>query len=135
MTATDQVSPRSTPARFLIVGLACALLHNAILIGLDRFGVHYAASSVVSFIACVAVGYALHTRFTFSVETGLTSLRRYTIAMAANVPLSLALLFVMVDFLALPVAIAAPMTTAILFVWNYFASRWAIARPARGVQP
>lgn len=36
--------------RFLAVGLACALLHNVILIAGDRAGLHYAASSFV-FIA------------------------------------------------------------------------------------
>ena len=135
MTAAEPTSPQHTPARFLFVGLACALLHNAILIGLDRLSVHYVISSAISFVACVAVGYLLHTRYTFSVAVGLASLWRYTLAMAANLPLSVSLLFVMVDLLSIPVALAAPATTVLLFAWNYLASRWAILRPARSAQP
>ncbi|MDZ4843285.1 MAG: GtrA family protein [Hyphomicrobium aestuarii] len=120
-----------TPIRFAIVGLVCAVLHNAIMIGLDHVGVHYVAASLVSFVACVAVGYGLHTSYTFSVTPGLASLWRYTLAMAANLPLSLAILFVMVDVLAWPVAIAAPVATVLLFALNYIASRWALI-PQRG---
>lgn len=122
------------PIRFAIVGLACAVLHNAILIGFDRFGVSYAVASLVSFAACVAVGYALHTHYTFSVEHGLASLWRYTLAMAANLPLSVALLFLMVDVMGWPVALAAPVATVLLFTWNYIASRWALLRPVRSAQ-
>ncbi|MBX9925438.1 MAG: GtrA family protein [Hyphomicrobiaceae bacterium] len=135
MTAAEPTSTRHTPARYLIVGLACALLHNAILIGLDRLAVHYIVSSAVSFVACVAVGYLLHTRYTFSVAAGLASLWRYTVAMAANLPLSIGLLFAMVDVLSIPVVVAAPATTILMFAWNYLASRWAIVRPARSAQP
>lgn len=126
--------PAAAPIRFAIVGLVCAVLHNVIMIGLDRFGVHYVVASLLSFVACVAVGYALHTQYTFSVEPGLASLWRYTLAMAANLPLSVALLFVMVDVLAWPVPIAAPVATVALFAWNYIASRWALLRPTRSAQ-
>ena len=52
--------------RFLTVGLACALLHNAVMIGGDWLGLHYAASSVVSFAIVVTFGYLLHSGWTFA---------------------------------------------------------------------
>jgi putative flippase GtrA/SAM-dependent methyltransferase len=112
----------------LFVGLTCAALHNAILIGLDRFGVHYVVSSVVSFVVVVVVGYALHTKVTFQAARGFASFVRYAAAMSANYPLIVALLFLMVTLAGLPVLIASPAGTLILFGWNYLASRWAIVR-------
>ena len=116
------------PFRFVLVGLACAVLHNVIMIGLDRWNVHYALSSMVSFVVVVLFGYALHVRFTYGVAPGLASFWRYGVSMAANYPMTLALLFVMCDLAGWPVAIAAPVATVAMFAWNYVASRWAIVR-------
>lgn len=114
--------------RFALVGLLCAVTHNAVVIGLDRYGVHYALASVASYVIVVLLGFVLHVRFTFGVEPGLSSFVRYAIAMAANYPLTILLLFAMVDVARIPVAIATPSATVALFAWNYLASRWALAR-------
>ena len=47
--------------RFFMVGLTCALLHNAIMIAGDWLGLHYVASSFISFAIVVVVGYRLHS--------------------------------------------------------------------------
>jgi putative flippase GtrA len=116
--------------RFAIVGLICAVAHNAILIGLDRWHVHYAVSCVVSFGVVVLLGYSLHLRFTFSEVWSAGSIGRYALSMAANYPIALALLFVMCDLAGWPVTVAAPASTGLMFMWNYTASRWAIVRKA-----
>jgi putative flippase GtrA/SAM-dependent methyltransferase len=115
-----------TSGRYLVVGAVCAGLNNVILIGLDQIGVHYVVSSLVSFVVVVAVGYGLHSTFTFRVRRGLSTLILYAAAMAANYPLLVVMLFVLVDLARLPVFIASPMATVVLFGWNFFASRWAI---------
>lgn len=117
-----------TPSRYAIVGLACALLHNVIMIGLDRWHLHYALSALVSFAVVVLVGYALHVSYTFREQTSLASLWRYTVGMATNYPLNVALLFLMCDVAGLPMVIAAPAATVLLFGWNFLLSRWAIVR-------
>jgi putative flippase GtrA len=61
----------------------------------------------------------------------VSSLWRYALAMAVNLPGSIALMFVFCDLAGLPVAAAAPATTVILFLWNFAMSHWAIvANPA-----
>jgi putative flippase GtrA len=51
--------------------------------------------------------------------------------MAANYPALIALMFVFCSLAGLAVAVAVPISTVILFAWNFVASRWAIAgRPA-----
>lgn len=118
--------------RFLGVGLACAILHNVIMIGGDFAGWHYFASSLVSLVVVTAFGYLLHTRWTFpGAERGRSSFVRYAVTVSANYPLSLAGLYVLVDLLGLPVPVAAPAVTALLLVFNFTANRWAL-RVKRG---
>lgn len=120
-----------TMPRYLVVGLICALLHNAIMIGGDFAGLHYVASSLVSFAVVVVVGFALHCHFTFQQDPSVKSFVRYAAGMAANFPLSIALMFIFCDLAKLSVPVAAPLATVLLFVWNFAASRWAILGPAK----
>lgn len=113
--------------RFFTVGLACALLHNAIMIGGDWTGLHYVASSLVSFAAVVLVGYWLHSGWTFpGAVRGGTSFARYALTMALNLPLSIAGMFVFVDLAGLGVPIASPTVTVLLAAFNFVAGRWAL---------
>lgn len=119
--------------RFFTVGLVCALLHNAIMIAGDWAGLHYVASSLVSFAIVVAVGYWLHSGWTFpGVARGRTPFARYALTMAANLPLSIAGMFVLVDLAGLPVSLAAPAVTVLLAAFNFLGGRWALrARQAQ----
>ena len=119
--------------RFYSVGLLCALLHNAIMIGGDWLGLHYALSNVISFAAVVVLGYRLHSGWTFpGAERSQASFLRYALGMAANLPLSLAGMFALVDLAGAPVSLAAPLVTVLLAAFNYFAGRWALLRARKG---
>ena len=122
------VVPSGVRTRYVLVGGTCAALHNVIVIGLDRVAIHYVVSSAVSFVVVVLVGYLLHTALTYQAPRSFATFARYTLAMAANYPLIVALLFLMVTMGGLPVFIAAPAGTVILFGWNFLSSRWAIVR-------
>lgn len=112
--------------RYLIVAAICAILHNVVIIGLDWLGVHYVFASFVSFALVVTTGFLLHCSFTFVVERSLAAYLRYAVAMAANLPLSIAALFLFHDVAGLPMVIASPVATVALVVMNYFLSAWAI---------
>lgn len=118
--------------RVLMVGLLCALLHNAIMISGDWIGLHYAVSLVFSFAIVVVFGYWLHSGWTFKgvVRSG-SSFRRYVLVASANYPLSLAGMFVFVDLLTLSVPVASPIVTVLLFGANFAGNRWAL-RASRG---
>ncbi len=122
--------------RFFSVGLLCALLHNAIMIGGDWLGLHYVASSFVSFAIVVLAGYWLHSSWTFpGAQRGGMSFARYTLTMALNLPLSLAGMFVLVDLVGLGVPIAAPAVTVMLAAFNFVGGRWALrARRAQSTR-
>ena len=119
-------------SRFFSVGLLCALLHNAIMIGGDWLGLHYVAASLVSFAIVVLVGYLLHSAWTFpGAQRGGMPFARYALTMALNLPLSLAGMFVLVDLAGLGVPLAAPAVTVMLAAFNFVGGRWAL----RGRRP
>ena len=114
-------------SRFLLVGLTCAVLHNAIMIVGDRVGLHYAISSVLSFCIVVTLGYRWHSGWTFEqAEQSRSSFARYAFTASANLPLSIAGMFVFVDLGGMSVPLASPLVTVLLFAFNFAASRWAL---------
>ncbi|WP_192243703.1 GtrA family protein [Mesorhizobium silamurunense] len=112
--------------RYMLVGLVCAITHNAIMIAVDRVGGHYLLGTVVSFMAVSPLGYALHSWFTFAEPLRLKAFARFVGGMAAAYPISTAIMIVLCSGLGLSVAIATPIATVALFAWNFVAAHWAI---------
>ena len=118
--------------RALVVGGALALLYNALMIAGDWIGLHYAVSSAPTFVIMVLVGYWAHSAWTFKgAERSGASFGRYVLVALANFPFSLAGLFVFVDLAGLPVPIASPIVTVLMFIANLLGNRWALARGRR----
>jgi len=116
-----------TAPRYIFVGLICAVLHNAVMIGCDFAGIHYVVSSLISYGLVVVCGFALHCYVTFEQRPSRKSFLRYAAAMATNYPASIVLMFLFCDLAGLSVPVAAPLATILLFAWNYLTARWAIA--------
>lgn len=112
--------------RYVVVGALCAGLYNLIMIAGDARGVNPFAATVVAFVINVLVGYTLHCRFTFSEPMSWQGLARYTAAMLLNLPLSVVGIWLLNGVARLPMWLAAPLLTALLFVWNYVAAHWAV---------
>lgn len=121
--------------RYAFVAAFCAGLHNLVIIGLDALGLHYAVSSLASFAIVLSVGFALHCGFTFEASPSVASLLRYAGAMSVNLPLSVAALYLTYDLAALPMTLASPVATIMLFVLNFFLSSWAIQRSSAEEAP
>lgn len=115
--------------RYLGVSGTCLLLHNALMIGLTASGVHYAAACILSFFMVAAAGFLLHARMTFVAAPTATGFVRYVAALALNLPLSLALIWLFHDVGRAPMVLAAPAATLLLVVWNYLAAQWALRPP------
>jgi len=118
-------------SRFSLVGGLCAILSNGLVIALVRYGFTSTAASLLVFGPVLLMGYALHTVFTFSTRPSLLSLVRYTLAMAANLPIWVAALYLLCDVLRVSIAVAAPTTTVLMFIWNYISARWAFLPDVR----
>lgn len=119
-------SRRTRPLRYLLVGAACAALHNAVMIGADWVGYHYAWSTMAAFLLVTPFGFWLHSRFTFGAALSWPNLRTFALGVAAGFPLSLLIMAVLCSGLHLTVMVAAPIATVILIAWNYASARFAI---------
>ncbi|MGA8616149.1 MAG: GtrA family protein [Xanthobacteraceae bacterium] len=115
----------------MITGGACAVLNNLLVIDFAHAGAGYLTATALAFGPVLAVGYTLHSLFTFGASVSLLSFGRYTLALLTNYPLWIASLFVLCDLCRLPVALAVPLATVILFVFNYILIKWALRNAAR----
>jgi putative flippase GtrA len=119
-------------SRFAVVGALCALLSNAAVIVLVRYGFGSLLASLLAFGPVLVTGYALHTLFTFATQPSRTTFLRYTLATLANFPVWAAALYLFGDVLKIPVTLVAPGATLLIFLWNYAAARWAfVPQPLR----
>ena len=114
------------PLRYAAVGAVCVAINNALLVGLDAAGIHYAVSVAISAAVMIPLGFALQAQFTFTAPATRAAFGRYAAVMIVNAPLAWLVLWVVHDRGALPMVYAAPVMTGLLFIWNYLASGWAI---------
>ena len=118
-------------SRFAMVGALCALLSNVAVIALVRAGFSGLAASLLAFGPVLIAGYLLHSMFTFAAPPSRSTFLRYSLAMLANFPLWVAVLYLFGDLLHVSITLLAPATTVLIFLWNYLAARWAWLRPPR----
>lgn len=117
--------------RYTTVGAFCALTYNLIMIAGDLAGLHYLPASILAFAVLAPLGYGLHCRFTFRRASTIDGFFRFTGGLALGYPISLGLMALFCSVLSLPVLAGAPLTTLILFVFNYVSAHWAIMRRLR----
>lgn len=123
-------------ARLAYLGVAsiCLVAHNCVMIAADAAGMALPVAVMISFIAVVLLGYALHCRITFREPASWHGLQRYALAMALNIPLALVTTWAWKDLLHLPMVFAAPSASITMLAINYVLSRWAIVVPAKAVE-
>jgi putative flippase GtrA len=118
-------------ARYTIAGAICAVLNNLLIIGGDLLGISYVAMSVAAFVLVTTLGYLMHTRFTFREPRSVRGLVRFSSGVATGFPLFILLMAILCTGLGMPVALATPLSTVVLYVWNYALAHWAILHRGR----
>jgi putative flippase GtrA len=113
-------------ARYIAIGAICAIINNVIIIAGDLVHFHYTIGITVAFFVTTPIGYLLHCAFTFNTTPSLQRFARFASGLATAFPLSLLLMAIFCSGLHIPVAIASPITTVLLFIWNYTSADWAI---------
>lgn len=114
--------------RYIGVSLACVITNNALLIGLDAIGVHYVISVLISAAILIPLSFLLQAHLTFRATPDWSRFGRYSAIMLVNTPCAWAILWAIHDRGGLAMLYASPITIAILFLWNYLGSGWAILR-------
>ncbi|MBX9663897.1 glycosyltransferase [Novosphingobium sp.] len=114
---------------YSVAAVALAVLHNAIMIGLDWFGVHYVLCQLASAMVLLPVGYLTMTSGAiFRTRRSWAAFASYSAILISNLPISLALLWLLRGEMALPMLVAAPLSSLVLYMWNYVASFFALNR-------
>ncbi|WP_081740622.1 GtrA family protein [Mesorhizobium sp. L2C066B000] len=112
--------------RYIVVGAICAIAHNVIMITVDQLGRHYLLGIMISFLAVTPTGYALHSWFTFGKPLRFKAFARFAAGVAAAYPISVAMMVLLCSWLGLGVAIASPIATVALLIWNVVVAHLAI---------
>lgn len=105
--------------RYLIGAVICAALNNVILIGGDALGFGYVLLSVTCFVVTGTFAYAFHSYVTFRKEMQVKGYFLYMAGILMGLPVSILFMHGLYDLLGLPMWIAAPLLTVIMFVYNY----------------
>lgn len=112
--------------RYTLIGAVCALCNYAIMLTVDAAGGHYLLGTVISFLTVTPLAYVLHSRFTFREPFGFKALMRFVSGVASAYPVATGLMIVLCSGLRLSVAVAVPIATVVMFVWNFAAAHWSI---------
>jgi putative flippase GtrA len=113
-------------ARYTTIGAISAATHNAVMILGALAGGGYASLSVLSFAIVTPLGYLLQSRFTFRAPVSWGGFARFASGVAAGIPLYAITMIILCSGLHVPIIAAAPLTTLVLFLWNYVSAHWAI---------
>lgn len=113
--------------KYTLVALFCAAIHNIILVLTDWLGFNIFWCQMTSALTLLPIGFLLQTKFIFGVERSWRGFLRYSVQVT-NFPLALFVLWLTRDRLAVPMWIAAPISTVVLYLWNYATSHWALHR-------
>jgi putative flippase GtrA len=117
--------------RFFGAGCGSALAHYSVLISLvQALGVNPVAASVAGALVGGIVNYVLNYRFTFRSENShLTSGPRFVIAALVGMTLNALFMWTGVEWLGMHYLLAQLLTTGLVFLWSYNASRLWTFRP------
>jgi putative flippase GtrA len=124
----SEIHLNSAPARYLAIGIGCAVLNNAILIGADATGAHYVVAILLTFVITLPIAYLAHTIWTFSAELSWLAFVRFITGSISSVLLAGAAVGSLKGGLGLSMWIAAPLATVAMTVYNFMMARWAIDR-------
>ncbi|WP_426262767.1 GtrA family protein [Sphingomonas sp. PWP1-2] len=117
---------RWQPLRYLAGGAFCALVHNVIVISATQCGIAYPVALILSFCVTTPIGYLIHSAFTFEQARSWIRLQRFMLTAIMGFLGSTLLMVLLCTGLRVPVIVATPVTTVLLFLWNFTSARWAI---------
>jgi putative flippase GtrA len=116
------------PSRYLVVGAFCALLNNAILVGGDAAGLHYAICILLTFVLVLPASYLVHAWWTFRVRATWAAFGRFIGGSISSLAVASFAVWLFKGALGLPMLIAAPLATVAMTIYNYLMARWAVTR-------
>jgi putative flippase GtrA len=121
--------------RYSLIGVVCATMQSAIMILGDVVGYSYVVLTIAAFAVVTPIGYLLHASFTFRERLSMKAFLRFSSGAATGFPVALMTMAALCSGAHVPVILASPLTTVILFMWNFAAAHWAIRRRLGTIYP
>jgi putative flippase GtrA len=114
--------------RYSLMGAICACASNLIIIGSNLAGINDQVAIVLAVATVTPLGYLLQSRFTYGSPLSLQRFMRFVCGVGVGTLWFVLLMTLFQRIIEMPVWIASPLTTLLVFIWNFVASRWAILR-------
>jgi putative flippase GtrA len=132
-TGLPVVSPqlKQQSTRYLVIGVGCALLNNAILIGADMAGAHYVGGTLLTFATTIPLAYVAHAKWTFSATPSWRGLARFIAGSLSSLAAALSAVALLRGAMGLPMVVAAPLATVAMTLYNFVVARWAVVGSLR----
>lgn len=121
----------TSQGRYLVVGVICALANNAILIGGDAVGLHYALCILLTFVLVLPLAYLIQARWTFGQATSWFAFGSFVGVSFISTVVAGAAVGLYRGALDIPMVFAGPLATVTMTVYNYLMTRWAVGRGRR----
>ena len=118
--------PIGPTVRYLAGGTFCAMLNNVIMICGTQLMIVYPLALILSFCITTPVAYLIHSVFTFEKARSWVRLQRFLLTAIIGFLGSMMLMVLLCTGLRVPVIVAMPVATGVLFLWNFTTARWAI---------
>lgn len=115
-------------SRYTLFAILLAILHNLILISTERMGAHYLVSQFASAVVLTPTGYFAMSRFVYPAVRSWVAFSRYSTSILTNFPFAIVSLWLLIDVLKLPMFYSAPISTVMLYMWNFLTTNWALGR-------
>lgn len=91
-----------------------------------QLGIAYPVVLILSFCITTPIGYLIHSVFTFAKARSWIRLQRFLLTAIMGFLGSMMLMVLLCTGLRVPVIVATPVATVLLFLWNFTSARWAI---------
>lgn len=115
-------------ARYSLVGAFCAVASNVVIIGSSFAGINDQLAIALALAIVTPLAYILQSWFTFRSPLSLQRFMRFVGGVGVGTLWFVLLMTLFQQVMGMPVWIASPLTTLLIFVWNFAAARWAILR-------
>lgn len=118
--------------RFLAVGgLATVAQYLLFWLGVDIFGWHAGAASGFGYFVASAISYLLNYFFTFnSSRPHAQTMARFYLMVVIGWSLNTSIVILLCDLMVLNKWLSQTAATTLVLIWNFYASRNLIFRPA-----
>lgn len=108
-----------TSFRYLAGSGLCALVNNAVLIGVAAFQGPLIAGVLLSWLLGGVTGFCWHSRFTYQSPLSLPAFLRFMTGALMGIPLAWAVLWMLTQVLGWSMWLASPTATVTLFCYHY----------------